>query len=182
MKNKKSIDLMVTLLCGLIILIAVGGIGDPGMSMIIVICAGVGFSVFLFSYLAAAAKERATRTGDPEFEPASISELLLLNEENKPIAAWDMFGKTAMVIGRDVKENHVDINLSQSVYASMIDIEHAVLNYSGDSWYIEDVGSKNGVVLQKYSDGRKYKLAADRPCKLDKGDTIIIGLTKLKAR
>jgi pSer/pThr/pTyr-binding forkhead associated (FHA) protein len=64
----------------------------------------------------------------------------------------------------------------------MIDIEHAVLNYADNHWYIEDLGSKNGVVLQKKADGRKYKLAADQPCKLDQGDVIIVGLTKLLAR
>jgi pSer/pThr/pTyr-binding forkhead associated (FHA) protein len=64
----------------------------------------------------------------------------------------------------------------------MIDIEHAVLYYADNHWYIEDLGSKNGVVLQKKVDDRKYKLAADQPCKLDAGDVIIVGLTKLLAR
>lgn len=182
MKNKKNIDLTITILCGLIIFIAMGGIGDSDASLLIVICAGIGFSIFLYSYLSILAEERAMRTDDPDDIGDSITEIMLMNEENKPIAAWDMFGKTAMVIGKDIKENHVDINLNQSVYASMIDVEHAVLNYTSNSWYIEDLGSKNGIILQKFSDERKYKLAADQPCKLDKGDIIIIGLTKLKAR
>lgn len=177
---KKNIDLAITILCGLIILIAASGLGDTDVSIFIVSFAGIGFSIFLFSYLSALSADKVQYTDDPDDQDGAITELLLMSEENKPMASWDMFGKSSLVIGRDIKENHVDINLSQSVYASMIDIEHAVLNYSGSSWYIEDIGSKNGIVLIKVADGRKYKLAADQPCKIDKGDTIIIGLTKLK--
>lgn len=180
MKNK--IDLSIIILCALIIFIAMYGIDDADMRMMIIFIAAITLSIFLFIYLGNASEDRAMKTDDPDFADGSIQELLLLNEEGKPVAAWDIYGKSALVIGRDIKENHVDINLSQSVYASMIDIEHAVLNYTAGNWYIEDLGSKNGIILQKFSDGRKYKLAADQPCKLDKGDTIIIGLTKLNAR
>lgn len=182
MKNKKNIDLAIAVLCALIIIVAMYGIGDDEGGVLIVLFATIGFVIFLYSYLTAVAKTRSYSKDAPEYEDASIIELLLLNEEDQPIASWDMFGKAALVIGRDVKENHVDINLSQSVYASLIDIEHAVLNYADNGWYIEDLGSQNGVVLQKAADGRKYKLSADQPCRLGKGDVIIIGLTKLKAR
>ena len=182
MDKKKNIDLAVASLCGLIVLIALYGMEDAPGSLYIAVCVGIGFITFLVFYLMAAAKERAAQENKPVLESGAITELILLNEEEKPIAAWDMFGKTALVIGKDIKENHVDINLNQSVYASMIDIEHAVLNYADNHWYIEDLGSKNGVVLQKKADGRKYKLAADQPCKLDQGDIIIVGLTKLLAR
>ncbi len=61
----------------------------------------------------------------------------------------------------------------------MIDIEHAVLNYSGDCWYIEDISEKNGVSIQK-QDGRKYRIAYGKPCRLEKGDIIYIALTRLQ--
>jgi hypothetical protein len=182
MDKKKNIDLAIAILCGLVVLIALYGMEDAPIGLYIAVCAGSGFITFLVFYLTAATKERAVHESKPVREGGAITELLLLNEEEKPIAAWDMFGKTALVIGKDIKENHVDINLNQSVYASMIDIEHAVLNYADNHWYIEDLGSKNGVVLQKKVDDRKYKLAADQPCKLDAGDVIIVGLTKLLAR
>ncbi|AJQ29504.1 FHA domain-containing protein [Pelosinus fermentans] len=181
MDKKKNIDLVIAILCGLVALIALYGMEDAPIGIYIAVCAGSGLIAFLAFYLTAVAKERAVQE-TPVPEGGAITELLLLNEEEKPIAAWDMFGKTALVIGKDIKENHVDINLNQSVYASMIDIEHAVLNYADNHWYIEDLGSKNGVVLQKKADDRKYKLAADQPCKLDAGDVIIVGLTKLLAR
>lgn len=182
MDNKKHIDLAITVLCGLIALIALYQMEESPGSLYIAASAGCGFIIFLALYLKSPAKEQSAEQNMPPDGNGAITELLLLSEEDRPIASWDMFGKTALVIGKDIKENHVDINLNQSVYASMIDIEHAVLNYADDAWYIEDLGSKNGVVLQKKADGRKYKLAADQPCKLDQGDVIIVGLTKLLAR
>ena len=108
-----------------------------------------------------------------------ITEIVLLNEEDKPLMSWDIYGKTAMVIGRDVRENQVDIDLGQSPYASMVDIEHAVLNYSAGSWYVEDLGSSNGISVKKVSDGRVYKLSMDTACRLERGDCLYIGLNHL---
>lgn len=111
-----------------------------------------------------------------------ITEAVLLNEDNERIASWDLFGKTGLVIGRDVGENHVNINLSNCTYASMIDIEHALLNHAADNWYVEDIGSKNGVSVMKVADGKKYRLAAGQPCLLQPGDIIYIAMTKLLVR
>lgn len=109
------------------------------------------------------------------------SELVLLNEEGGDLASWDIYGKNGIVIGRDVGENEVTVNLDHTEYASMIDVEHAVLNYTKDTWYVEDISSKNGVSVQK-SDGRKYKLSYGKPCKLEKGDIIFISLARLQIR
>lgn len=113
--------------------------------------------------------------------PRTPSELLLLNEEGGSLASWDIYGKNGIVIGRDVGENHVTVNLDNTDYASMIDVEHAVLNYASDAWYIEDISSKNGVSVQK-SDGRKYKLSYGKPCKLEQGDIIFISMARLQIR
>ena len=107
------------------------------------------------------------------------TELVLLSEEGGHIASWNIYGRNGLVIGRDVGENHVTINLENTTYASMIDIEHAVLNYAGNNWYIEDISSKNGVSIQK-RDGKKYKISPGKPCKLELGDIIFIGLTRLQ--
>ena len=104
---------------------------------------------------------------------------IVLNEEDKPLMSWDIYGKTAMVIGRDVRENQVDIDLGQSPYASMVDIEHAVLNYSAGNWYVEDLGSSNGISIKKASDGRVYRLSRDTACRLERGDCLYIGLNHL---
>lgn len=113
---------------------------------------------------------------------ARVTEVLLLNEADQALAAWPLYGKTSMIIGRDVGENQVDINLMSSTYASTVDVEHAVLNYTGGSWYVEDLASQNGVSVQSHKDGRTYKLAPDQPCRLDAGDIIRIGLARLLIR
>ncbi len=109
----------------------------------------------------------------------TLTEVALLGEDDTQLAFWNIYGKNGIVIGRDIGENNVTINLDNSTYASMIDIEHAVLNYSGDCWYIEDISEKNGVSIQK-QDGRKYRLAYGKPCRLEKGDIIYIALTRLQ--
>lgn len=111
-----------------------------------------------------------------------ITEAVLLGEEGNAIASWQLYGKTSMVIGRDVGENQVDINLAGLDSAATIDIEHAALNYTGGKWYVEDLGSQNGVRIQKHADGRRYSLAPDKPCDLEPGDIVYIGLARLLLR
>ena len=111
-----------------------------------------------------------------------ITEAVLLGEEDNALATWQLYGKTSVVIGRDVGENQVDINLAGSTGAATIDVEHAVLNYTAGKWYVEDLGSKNGVGVQKRADGRRYSLAHDKPCGLEPGDIIYIGLARLLLR
>lgn len=113
---------------------------------------------------------------------ALATEIVLLSEEDTELCIWDIYGKTAVVIGRDIKENQVDIDLNSSPYASMVDIEHAVMNYTLGSWYVEDLGSKNGIKVKKVMDGKIYQLSADTPCKLECGDILYIGLNRLLLR
>jgi len=128
-------------------------------------------------------KETAGRTGmELPTESELITEIVLLSEEDTELMAWDLYGKTAMVIGRDVKENQVDIDLGKSPYASMVDIEHAVLNFSAGNWYVEDLGSANGISVKKAGDGRLYKLSADTPCRVERGDCLYVGLNRLRLR
>lgn len=110
---------------------------------------------------------------------SALTELVLLSEDNTRMASWNLYGKNGLVIGRDIGENNVNINLNEVTYASMINVEHAVLNFSGGNWYIEDISEKNGVSVEK-SDGKKYKLSYGKPCRLEKGDIIYIALTRLQ--
>jgi len=116
-----------------------------------------------------------------QFIQGKIRHLILLNENNEEMNSWDIFGKTAIVIGRDEGniENDVTIDLSKVTYAGFIEVEHAVLNYVGEHWYIEDLHSTNGVRVEKRGESRAYKLATDKPCLLESGDIIYIGRTKL---
>ena len=115
-------------------------------------------------------------------EKGQITELVLLSEENTEMVVWGLYGKTALVIGRDVKENQVDIDLSKSPYAAMVDIEHAVMNFSAGKWYVEDLGSINGLRVKKAEDGKTYQLSANMPCCLERMDCIFVGLNRLLVR
>lgn len=119
-----------------------------------------------------AIKEQAA-TGFPAHE------LVLLNEEEKPIRAWDLTGKTAMVIGRKNRDEQVDVDLSDCEYSALINVQHAVLNYCLDSWYLEDLGSQNGIRIKKVEDGNCYQVAPNRPCRVATGDVIYIAKTKM---
>lgn len=109
----------------------------------------------------------------------ALTELVLLSEENDDLTSWNIYGRNGVVIGRDIGENQVTVDLNETTYASMIDVEHAVLNYSGEAWLIEDISGRNGVSVQK-RDGRKYKLSYGKPCKLERGDIIFIAMTRLQ--
>ena len=109
-----------------------------------------------------------------------ISKVDLINENGVVVDSWELFDKTSAVIGKDIGENQVDIDLSQNPYASMIEIEHAVLNYANGNWYIEDLGSQNGISIVKRGNNKKYKLSPSQPCKLDFGDIVFIGMCQLK--
>lgn len=109
---------------------------------------------------------------------SNITGVSLLNDENQIIGTWDLYEKSSAIIGIDTGENQVDINLSQSVYASTLEVEHAVLNYAGGQWYAEDLDSENGVFVMK-SDGHKYRLISMRPCLLEKGDILFVSLVRL---
>lgn len=106
-------------------------------------------------------------------------ELVLLNEEEKPVRAWDLAGRTAMVIGRKSRDEQVDVDLSDCEYSALINVQHAALNYCLDSWYLEDLGSQNGIRIKKVEDGKCYQVAPNRPCKVVAGDVIYIAKTKL---
>lgn len=109
-----------------------------------------------------------------------ITQLTLLNEQGQGVTSWELYGRTAAVIGKDLGDNFVDIDLSKSPYAAMVDVEHAVLNYAGGHWYVEDLNSENGVSIKKFDQTDRYKLSVSQPCKLDFGDIIFIGMCQLK--
>ena len=111
-----------------------------------------------------------------------IQELLLLDEEGNEISAWHIGGKTSVLIGRDEHKENVDINLQNTEYGGMVDRQHAVLNYVDGQWYIEDLGSRNGVRIRKGEDERIYQVSKEHLCKVNAGDIIFIGNTILAAK
>ena len=113
---------------------------------------------------------------------AVMDSLLLLDEEGNEISAWHIGGKTSLLIGRDEHKENVDINLQNTEYGGMVDRQHAVLNYAAGQWYIEDLGSRNGVRIQDAKDGKLYQVSKEHPCRINAGDIIFIGNTRLRAK
>lgn len=109
----------------------------------------------------------------------TISKISLVDKNGATISSWELYGKISLIIGKDIGENFVDIDLSQSPYAAMVDVEHAILNYSNGNWYIEDLNSRNGIAIKKVGRKKSYKLSSTEPCKLDFGDIIFIGNCQL---
>ena len=109
-----------------------------------------------------------------------VNYLILLDEQDKPIKQWEIAGRTSAVIGRrnEDHEEEIDIDLGECEYSAFIDPCHAVLNFCLDSWYIEDLGSQNGVQVRKVEDGVCYKVL-NRPCKISAGDILYIANTRL---
>lgn len=108
-----------------------------------------------------------------------IRELLLLDEDEKPVKAWDLAGRVSLLIGRDNPQEPVDVDLEECEYSALIDEQHAVLNYCMDAWYVEDLHSRNGIRVRKADDGLCYRIMTSRPCRLAPGDLILIARTKL---
>lgn len=113
-------------------------------------------------------------------ESRAITQIALLNRDGEIVRSWELYGRTTAVIGKDIRENHVDIDLGWTAYAAMVDVEHAVLNYAGGEWYVEDLDSENGLSVKKTDSGEVFKLTASQPCKLDLGDIIFVGMCRLK--
>ena len=124
-------------------------------------------------------KEAEIYQREPEVFPAhGIQRLILLDQEGKPIKSWDLQGKVSQIIGKAGRDQELDIDLSDCEYSSFIDFQHAALNFSLDQWYVEDLGSQNGVKVRKVEDGECYKVI-HRPCKVAAGDILYIENTKL---
>lgn len=110
---------------------------------------------------------------------SKITKVVLADDDGSSIKTWSIKGKVSLLIGKNSNENEVDIDLSETTYSSLVSRQHAVMNFSNNSWYIEDIGSSNGTGLKKENDDFKQKLEAGKPYELSAGDTIYIANTKL---
>lgn len=129
-------------------------------------------------------RPESSRAEEPDWDEPEVAhghkieKLVLLDEAGKPIKSWDLHGKVSQIIGKAGQDQDLDIDLSDCEYSSFIDFQHAVLNFCLDQWYIEDLGSQNGVKVRKVEDGECYKVI-HRPCRVMAGDILYIANTKL---
>lgn len=184
MNRKRAID--ITILSVLIAILFITGIYKEQIRESNLLLWGTGIMACIFSLLAIKDREipkRAVGRGRMKLptDKKVVMEAVLLSEEDTELSVWDMYGKTALLIGRDGKEKQVDIDLGKSPYAGMVDVEHAVLNFSTGQWFVEDLGSKNGISMKK-NDGKRYRLASGTPCRIERGDCLYVGANRLLFR
>ena len=144
----------------------------------VILAAGIIFALLSVLDIAsklAVSKKHFEYKSDTALVP---NELILLDENNRPLRSYALNGKTSAIIGRENKDDEVDIDLKDCEYSAFIEPQHAALNYAQGNWYIEDISSTNGVWIKKAEDGMKYRLN-DRPCRISAGDIIYIANTRL---
>lgn len=182
MSGKRFLDIAVCCLSAAVMILSYIYVEQGDRKQIILVIGGIVFLVFL-TFAALDSEKAGKRRRKPrrkERGKSGIYSLILLDEENREIAEWNIAGKVSVLIGRDSHRGNVDVNLMNTAFAGMVDRQHAVLNYTAGQWYIEDLDSTNGIRIQKW-DGMIYEVAKGQPCLVEKGDVLIVGLTKLAA-
>ena len=108
-----------------------------------------------------------------------LESIILKDEDGYDRKVWRIGRATSMLLGKKTPRNKVDVDLGESVYSNLVSRAHGVLNLVNDSWYYEDLGSRNGSGLERKRDGRKIKLKSNMPVKVETGDIIYLATTKV---
>ncbi|TVX95106.1 FHA domain-containing protein [Cohnella terricola] len=112
----------------------------------------------------------------------SVSKLVLLDEDGESVKEWFIQGETSLLIGKSSSREEVDIDLSDTEYASLISLQHAVLNYSEGSWYLEDLDSRNGIGIRSSNQSAAVRLDPDATHRVEIGDLIYLANTRIIAK
>lgn len=184
MNGKRFADIMICSLAAAILILGYIYVDVDMVRRLICVVCGIFFFAFLLLTVIDVGRggRRRKRQRKGTLGKGIIQELVLLDENDEEISGWNIAGKISILIGRDKHKEDVDINLMNTAFAGMVDRQHAVMNYAAGQWYIEDLNSTNGIRIQKKKDHRIYEVAKAQPCLVEKGDIIIIGLTKLAAK
>lgn len=135
--------------------------------MILALRIAVVFLLYLFLYQVVRVITRELRTAGTETTPASqYGYLTVINPGQSGLQPGKKFPLNQVnSIGRAMTN---DIPLNDNFLSG----EHAVLEWDGNSWIVEDLGSTNGSWLN----GREL----DQPMPLTYGDVIQVGHVELK--
>ncbi len=115
-------------------------------------------------------------------EHSDISKIILIGGNGKPDKEWSLGKLNSLLIGKNMDNLVVDIDLSDDEYADYVAPKHAVMNFAEGIWYIEDYDSVNGVGIKKVGEEYAFKLKPNALYRLDKGDVIHISKIKLHLR
>lgn len=113
---------------------------------------------------------------------SSIKRFVLITRDGDKEKEWHCEGMTSLLIGKGTAKREVDIELGDTHYSEYISNEHAVMNYYGGYWYIEDLNSRNGVGIKKKGEEYALRLKPLVSYKIDEGDIIYISKAKILVR
>lgn len=177
---KQAVDILI-IICGIVVVCCAAEEARTWnlmVPLISVVAAGMAWVLYDIIRLWIGSKKREKGLPPEGSGTHGIQKAVLLDENGKPIKSWDLQGKISQIIGKAGRDLELDIDLSDCEYSSFIDFQHAVLNFCRDQWYVEDLGSRNGIKIRKAEDGECYKVI-HRPCRVAAGDILYIANTKL---
>jgi hypothetical protein len=117
-----------------------------------------------------------------EEQEQPINKFVLMARDGEHEKEWHCSGATSFLIGKGTPAQDVDIELGDTHYCEYVSDEHAVFNHSGGFWYIEDLGSVNGVGIKKKGEDYALRLKPFVAYKVDEGDVIYISKAKILVR
>lgn len=112
----------------------------------------------------------------------AISKLVLLDEDGESVKEWYIHGETSLLVGKNSSRSEVDIDLSDTEYAALINKHHALLNQVNGLWFLEDMDSNNGIGLRKFNRSTTQKLEPEQLHRIEAGDLIYIANTRILVR
>lgn len=111
-----------------------------------------------------------------------INEIALIGEQGNILLEWSLVGKTCLVIGKGTEKEAVDIDLTETAMGQLVSKQHAVLNYTDNGWYIDDIDSKNGTRVKKRNQSALLDVKLVGAVEVEAGDIIYIANTMLQLR
>lgn len=111
-----------------------------------------------------------------------VSSIALIGEQGNVLLEWNLQNKTAVIIGKSTDKEKADIDLSGSAMAQMISKQHAVLNYTDNGWYVDDIDSKNGTRVKKKNQSAFLDVKLVGAVEVEAGDIIYIANAMLQVR
>ncbi|MGW8959560.1 FHA domain-containing protein [Paenibacillus sp. NPDC055715] len=148
--------------------------GYSGLKTVVVIGIGIGVLVYILRNLVSV--ERVVK---PKTHRNRITKLILMDEEGESIKEWYIEGETSLLIGKTTARSEADIDLAGTDYASLVSVEHVVLNRVNSDWFVEDVDSDNGTGLRPANESVTKKLESGEPYRIYTGDLLYIANTRL---
>ena len=115
-------------------------------------------------------------------DDSSVKRLILMSPDGEREKEWHCEGMTSFLIGKGRIDKNVDIELGDTHFKDYISSEHAVLNQLDGTWYVEDLGSVNGVGIRKKGEEYTLRLKPSVAYKISEGDILYISKAKILVR